>query len=136
MDLEDIEWFSPEVKKFYELFNKLYTKVVMNKYPYVKKMFIDPESFNNVFLEENRRWSEDVDVILCCDYNSEVYDNAKLQGRDSAEMGGDMVKFMVDLVKMIPSSSEILGETKIYPKLINNQTKYCKGVVQYHHNYG
>jgi hypothetical protein len=133
MDDKNIEWVSPEIKNFYVLFNKLYTKVLMNKYPFIKKIYIDPESFNAIFLNDTGKWNEDVDVVTCCDYVSDEYDTSKLEGRGSGEMGTDSVKFMVDLIKMLPNSNEVLQGKKIYPRLINNVTEHCEGIVPYHY---
>lgn len=118
-----MEWVSSEVEMFYNMFNKVYSTLIMNKYPYVKKVFIDPISFNRVFVDiENTH--NNVMVRMCADFLSEKYDSS------SGSLGTDTSQFMTDLLKMVPGN-EILQGRKMYAYLELNWAGDCEGLIRY-----
>ena len=121
-----MEWVSPEVEQFYTILNKVYSTLLIHNHPYVKKMIIDPVSFNQVFIDTEEKYN-DVNVIMCAEYNSPEYRNKSID----RELGSDVSQLLTDIIKMIPNN-EILNGRKIYAKLEINRTKDCEGVVEYH----
>ena len=119
-----MNWVSPEVEQYYNIFNKIYTNIIMFHHPYVKLLRIDAESFNNVFINEKLT---DVMVICCADFADDKYSNEK----EKRSLGDDISHFFIDFQKMIPNS-EILKK-RIYPTLEINKTKYCENFVKYHY---
>jgi len=122
-----MEWHSPEVEQFYTILNNVYTTLLINKHPYVKKMYIDPESFNKIFLDETSLFNSSVKVIMCADFNSVEFRNKK----EETSLGTDTSQMLYEIPKMIPNS-EVLKGKKIYADLELNVTKHCKDVVTHH----
>jgi len=122
-----MEWVSPEVEQFYTILNKVYTTLLIHNHPYVKKMLIDPVSFNQVFINTEERYN-DIKVIMCAVFSSSEYSNS------NRELGADVSQLLIDIIKMIPNN-EILNGRKLYAKLEINRTKDCEGVVQFHRSY-
>jgi len=121
-----MEWVSPEVEQFYTILNKVYTTLLINNHPYVKKMIIDPISFNQAFIDTERRYN-DVNVIMCAEFTSPEYSNKD----NDRELGTDVSQLLIDIIKMIPNN-EILNGRKLYAKLDINEKRDCEGVVKYH----
>ena len=121
-----MEWVSPEVEQFYTIINKAYSTLLIHNHPYIKKMIIDPVSFNQVFIDTEEKYN-DVKVIMCAEFTSPEYRNK------DRELGSDVSQLLTDIIKMIPNN-EILNGRKMYAKLEINLTKDCEGVVQYHRN--
>ena len=120
-----MEWVSPEVKQFYKILNKVYTTILINHHPYVKKAYIVPESFNDIFLGEESKFN-DVDVIVCVDFLSKQYDEV----RKTRSLGEDISSLMRELIKMVPNV-EILQGRVIYAKVSINKKRYCEGLIPY-----
>lgn len=121
-----MEWISPEVEQFYTMLNKVYSTLIIHNHPYVKKMVIDPVSFNQAFIDTEVRYN-DVIVIMCAEFTSPEYMNRN----QDRELGSDISNFILDIIKMIPNN-EILNGRKLYSKLEINRTKDCEGITQYH----
>lgn len=121
-----MEWVSPEVEQFYTILNKVYSTLLIHNHPYVKKLLIDPVSFNQVFIDTEERYN-DVIVIMCAEFTTPEYMN-RTQDR---ELGVDVSQLLTDIIKMIPNN-EILKGRKIYGKLEINRTRDCEGVTQFH----
>ena len=119
-----MKWESPEIEQFYKILNNVYVTLMTHKHPYIKKIYIDPISFNEIFLKEER-WN-DIKVVVCSDFLSDEYN----QRNKNWELGTDITSMMSDLVKMVPNN-EILGERKIYPNLKLNFAEDCEGLVRY-----
>jgi hypothetical protein len=122
-----MEWVSPEVEQFYTILNKVYTTLLIHNHPYVKKMLIDPISFNKVFINTEERYN-DIIVIMCAVFSSPEYSNS------NRELGADVSQLLIDIIKMIPNN-EILNGRKLYARLEINRTKDCEGVVEFHRSY-
>lgn len=122
-----MEWVSPEVEQFYKILNNVYSTLLMNKHPYVKKMYIDPASFQERFINETGLFNGSVKVIMCADFNSDEYKNRDTE----TSLGTDTSHMLYEIPKMIPNN-EILKGRKIYADLELNVTKYCEGVVSHH----
>jgi hypothetical protein len=120
-----MEWVSPEVEQFYTIFNKVYTTLLSNNHSYLKKIYIVPESFNEVFMNDNRH--NDVEVIACADFLSQDYNKRLNKDKD---LGTEISSMMIDLIKMVPNN-EILKGRRIYPKLELNYNKDCEGLIEY-----
>jgi hypothetical protein len=121
-----MEWVSPEVEQFYTILNKVYTTLLIHNHPYVKKMLIDPISFNQTFIDTENRYN-DVIVIMCAEFTSLEYRNKD----NDRELGTDVSQLLIDIIKMIPNN-EILNGRKLYAKLDINEKRDCEGVVKYH----
>jgi N-acetylglutamate synthase/N-acetylornithine aminotransferase len=121
-----MEWVSPEVEQFYTILNKVYTTLLIHNHPYVKKMLIDPISFNQVFIDTEEKYN-DVIVIMCAEFTSLEYRNKD----NDRELGTDVSQLLIDIIKMIPNN-EILNGRKLYAKLDINEKRDCEGVVKYH----
>lgn len=123
-----MEWVSPEVEQFYTMLNKVYATLIIHNHPYVKKMYIDPVSFNQAFIDKERY--NDIIVIMCTEFTSPEY----MKRNQDRELGSDVSQLLIDIVKMIPNN-EILNGRRLYASLEINRTKDCEGVVEYHRDY-
>jgi len=121
-----MEWVSPEVEQFYTMLNKVYTTLLTHNHPYVKKVYINPVSFNQAFIDTEERYN-DVEVIMCAQFTSPEYAERN-KGR---ELGTDVSQLLIDIIKMVPNN-EILNGRKLYAKLEINRTRDCEGVVEFH----
>lgn len=121
-----MEWVSPEVEQFYTILNKVYSTLLIHNHPYVKKLLIDPVSFNQAFIDTEERYN-DVIVIMCAEFTSPEY----MKRNQDRELGSDVSQLLIDIIKMIPNN-EILKGRKLYAKLEINRTRDCEGVTQFH----
>ena len=124
-----MEWVSPEVEQFYTILNKVYTTLLTHNHPYIRKVLIDPVSFNQAFIDTKERYS-DVIVIMCVGFTTPEYDKRN-KDRD---LGTDVSRTLIDIIKMVPNN-EIMNGRKLYPELKINRTRDCEGVVEYHRDY-
>jgi len=125
---QQVDWVSKEIMDYYILVNTIYTKSILQKYSYVKKIFLLPESFNNIF--RNEKWIQTIDVVYCADYNEK---NSDLKyNSDFYSLGADLVKMIDIVIKMLPPVGNI-EEKLVTIDTILNDKKYCQGVVPYVH---
>jgi hypothetical protein len=108
------------------MLNKVYTTLLTHNHPYVKKVYINPVSFNQAFIDTEERYN-DVEVIMCAQFTSPEYAERN-KGR---ELGTDVSQLLIDIIKMVPNN-EILNGRKLYAKLEINRTRDCEGVVEFH----
>jgi len=131
MDSKKVDWINPEVKSFYTLLNEVYSALLIQSFSYVKKVMIDPETFNDAFLKGDS-WNNDVVVYVCADYTSKEYVEACKNNASSATLGSKVVTLMLSIPTLLPGK-EIMGNRKLYPNLKNNTTVFCEGVIEYHY---
>jgi hypothetical protein len=123
--VNNMEWFSPEVQQFYNTFNKVYTTIIKNYHPYIQLIYIDPYTFNMIFLSEESYKMYDVKVIICTSFPSEYYEISK-----NRSLGSDVTTMFIDLKKMVPGN-EIISNKSVYPQVEINEAEYCKGLIKY-----
>jgi len=55
-NIQEFEWVSEEVEKLYRMINKVYSVILINRFPYLKRVEVDKESFNSVLSKEDDRF--------------------------------------------------------------------------------
>jgi hypothetical protein len=125
--MENIEWGSDEIKNYYKLINIVYTKTILSRHPYVKKIEICPKSFNNIFKSE--KWTFNLDVRACADFilKNEMEREGIL---NDFSLGADINQILRTTFKMVPGY-ELIGDKHISPELELNTEGYCHGVIKY-----
>jgi hypothetical protein len=121
-----MEWVSPEVQEYYNMFNKAYRTIMLNYHSYLQLIYVDPYTFNLSFINTETKYPS-VKVMVCTSFGKEYDENEKKRS-----LGEDISQIFIDIQKMIPKN-ETLGNRKLYPDGQINKTKYCKGVVKYHY---
>lgn len=119
IDLDKVEWVNPEVKRMYKLFNRAYTTVIKREHPYVTEIYIEPNSFNSVFISD--KWIIDVDVIVCADWSSRFFDTSKIE---LGGLGSDMVQ-VFSSVKNFFEQDEVIKSKYLSVNMLLNHEKYC-----------
>lgn len=130
--MQEFEWASEEVEKLYKMINKVYSVILMNRFPYLKRVEVDKKSFNSVLSKEEDRFSyDDVDVHMCADFMSPEYRNVE-QTKKELEKGG-LGDSMGGIWKdtLLLTGSKLLNNRKLYPRLVLNKTSFCKGFQEY-----
>lgn len=118
-----MEWVSDEVKDYYSIFNNLFAKLIKHFHPYVELVYVEPKSFNEVFINEKR--FNDIDVIICSNFVGDKYYNRS----NDRSLGTDISNFTREIQKML--LTDLMNDKQIFAHLIMNKTEHCKGVLKY-----
>ena len=127
-NIQEFQWASEEVEKLYKMVNKVYSVILMNRFPYIKRLEVDKESFNNVFTKEEDNFFsyDDVDVHMCADFMSPEYRNDEQMEKEKKRggIGDTMGKIWKDTLLL--TGTNLLNNRKLYPRLVLNKSSFCK----------
>jgi hypothetical protein len=127
-NIQEFQWASEEIEKLYKMVNKIYSVILMNRFPYIKRLEIDKESFNNVFTKEEDSFFsyDDVDVHMCADFMSPEYRNDEQMEKEKKRggIGDTMGKIWKDTFLL--TGTNLLNKRKLYPRLVLNKSSFCK----------
>lgn len=127
--VEEVDWVSDEIKDYYEILNQIYSKSILQKYSYVKKVHICPESFNNIF--KSGKWINDLRIFFCANYIEKYqYEKYTKDSEEFYNLGADTVRMLDIILKMLPPVGKI-DEKMVLVNSIVNDKKYCDGTVKY-----
>jgi hypothetical protein len=125
--MENFEWVSEDVEKFYNIVNLVYRKAILFRHPYVKKVEITKESFNDIFKTD--KWLNNLDVIICADFIL-MYDLRRNSDNknENESLGSEVNKLLRNTINIVPGN-EIVGTKHISPNLLLNEKKYCENII-------
>lgn len=129
---QEFQWISEEVEKLYRMINKVYSVILMNRFPYIKRLEVDKEIFNSLLSKEEDRFSyDDVDIHMCADFMSPEYHNYEQTEKEKKRGGIGDVMGRVWKDTLLLTGSKLLDNRKLYPRLVLNKTSFCKGYQEY-----
>ena len=131
-NIQEFEWVSEEVEKLYNMVNKIFSAVMIKRFPYIRRIEVNKRDFNSVLGKEVDRFTYDeVDVEICADWFSKEYNNDEQIEKE--EKKGGIGSVMGDLWKdvLLLTGSILLENKRIFLKLILNKTSFCKGYIKY-----
>lgn len=75
MDRQKINWVSEEAEVSYQQLNKVYGSLLIKKFPYIKKVEIDKDGFNDIFKLNNKYvyYGLEIKIYICADFTSPDY---------------------------------------------------------------
>jgi len=63
-NIQEFEWVSEEVEKLYNMVNKIFSAVMIKRFPYIRRIEVNKRDFNSVLGKEVDRFTYDEDVLL------------------------------------------------------------------------
>lgn len=112
--------YSKEDERIYNKFNKVYSILMMKKYPYIKKAEIDKDSFFNYIKSEPIWSSVDVKINICADYSDERSD----------EGYGSYHWDLINQVRILLAEPYL--KNRISPLSNINDPQHCTGLIRYY----
>jgi len=126
-NIQEFQWASEEVQKLYKMVNNVYSVILMNRFPYIKRLEVDKEIFNSLLSKEPERFSyDDVDIHMCADFMSPEYRNHEQMEKEAKKGGIGDVMGRIWKDTLLLTGSKLLDNRKLYARLILNKTSFCK----------
>jgi len=115
-------WPQEDIDRAYRMLNSVYGKILMKKFPYIKKVEIDRESFDKLVNSEIKYFGHDVEVHMCVRYGDPEYDTF---GGFGSYTTGIMNQLRIMLAEPVLYNKKMFVFTK------SNDSEFCEGLLNY-----